>query len=73
MRQFVKTSIQRLIPILFVFMMTLSVAAQEEVAAAEETATSGMAIGMLMIFVGVGAVMLVGLLLNQSESANDEE
>ncbi|MCA9912063.1 MAG: hypothetical protein KC496_01885, partial [Anaerolineae bacterium] len=59
-------------PILFVFALSISAFAQEE-AAVEEASTNGLAIGLLMILVGVGAVMLVGLLLNQNETNSEEE
>ncbi len=69
MRQLVQS---RLIPILFVFVLTISAVAQEE-AAVEEAAGSGLTLGLLMILVGVGAVMLVGLMLNQNEANGEEE
>jgi Zn-dependent protease with chaperone function len=73
MHHIMKTTFQRVIPTLFIFLITVSAFAQEEAAAAEEGASSGLALGLLMILVGVGAVLLVGLVLNQGESISDEE
>lgn len=72
MRQLLPFPIRRVIPVLFVFMVTVSAYAQEEAAAAEE-GTNGLALGLLMVLVGVGAILLVGLVLNQGESIRDEE
>lgn len=69
MRQLVH---KRLFPILFVFALTISAVAQEE-AAVEEASSNGLTLALLMVLVGVGAVMAVGLMLNQSETNSDEE